>query len=56
MVLLEICEDLAATDLLQFGFKNNVGCNDVMFTLKSTVKCFIDRRSFAFNRVNHFKL
>ena len=45
MVLLEVCEDLFATDSLQFGFKSRVGCMDAIFTLKSTVKYFIDRGS-----------
>jgi len=48
MVLLEICEDFATTDSLLFGFKNNVGCMDAIFTLKSTVKCFIDRGSSVY--------
>jgi len=48
MVLLEICENFAATDLLQFGFKNNVGCIDAIFMLKSTVKYFIDRGSYEY--------
>ena len=65
-VLLTLCDDALATDPLQFGFKNNIGCADAIFTLKSTVEYFVDRGSSvfvasldiskAFDRVNHFKL
>ena len=65
-VLLLICEDALLTDPLQFGFKENVGCADAIFTLKSTVEYFVDRGSTvyiasldiskAFDRVHHYKM
>ena len=51
---------------MQFGFKENVGCADAIFTLKSTVEYFVDRGgtvyiasldiSKAFDRVHHYKM
>src|SRR4029077_18258716 len=32
---------LFVTDNLQFGFKNDIGCNDALFTVKSTIDYFI---------------
>jgi len=66
MVLLSICDDSLVTDPLQFGFKENVGCSEAIFTLKSTIGYFIDRGSpvyvasldisKAFDKVNHYKM
>ena len=63
---MQICEQHLATDDLQFGFKNNVGCTDAIFTLKATIGHFVGNRSSlycaaldiskAFDRVNHYKL
>ena len=66
MVVLDMCDDVLQTDSLQFGFKNKAGTADAIFTVKSTIKYFIDRGSSvyvslldickAFDRVHHYKL
>ena len=33
------------TDELQFGFKQNMGCSDAIFGVKSTVNYFVERGS-----------
>ena len=48
MVLLTVCEPVLESDLLQFGFKHNVGCNDAIFSLKSVIMYFNERGSFVF--------
>ena len=65
-LLLNLCESALTSDALQFGFKRHVGCEDAIFTLKSTVEYFISRGSSvylasldiskAFDHVHHFKL
>ena len=45
MVVLDMCDDALQTDSLQFGFKNKIGTADAIFTVKSTIKYFIDRGS-----------
>jgi len=54
------------TDSPQFRFKDKIGSADAIFTMKSTIKHFIDRGSSvyiasldiqkAFDRVCHFKV
>jgi len=66
LVLLELCSEQLSTDELQFGFKPNVGCANAIFTFRTTVDYFRDRRSTiyaasldiskAFDTVNHHKM
>ena len=66
LVLLNLCESLLYTDNLQFGFKRNIGCNNALFTVRSTIDFFNDRGSSvyaaaldlhkAFDSVDHSKL
>ena len=65
-VLVTVCGSALNTDLLQFGFKANSGCNDAIFSLTSIVRYFIDRKSSvyvassdiskAFDKVSHYKM
>ena len=65
-LLLTLCDSMLSSDPLQFGFKQHIGCNDAIFTLKSTIEYFVSRGSSvyiasldiskAFDRVHHFKL
>ena len=48
VVLLNICSDVLDTDTLQFGFKNNSGCTDAVFTLKATLDYFVKRGSSVY--------
>jgi len=48
MVILDMCDDALQTDSLQFGFKNKIGTADAIFTVKSTIKYFIDRGSSVY--------
>jgi len=58
--------DVITTDPLQFSFKKNITCADVISTLKSAVKYFTDNGSSvytasldirkAFDTVNYFKM
>jgi len=36
------------TDDLQFGFKQNMGCSDAIFAVKSTVNYFVERGSCVY--------
>jgi len=66
VVLLSICGDVLGTDALQFGFKDNIGCADAIFTLRATLDHFVQQGSSvyiasldiskAFDCVNHYKL
>ena len=65
-VILKFYEAILVTDQLQFGFRQNSGCADALFALKTTISHFIANgssvfaasldHSKAFDRVNHFKL
>jgi len=44
-VILSICQHCFMTDELQFGFKQNMGCSDAIFGVKSTVNYFVERGS-----------
>ena len=56
-----MCEDCSFVDPLQFGYKCNTGCPNVIFTLRCTIKkesvyaVSLDI-STAFDRINHYKL
>jgi len=66
LIILNICGDYLKTDDLQFGFKNNVGCANAIFAVRSTIDYFRERGSNvyaasldiskAFDTVNHCKL
>ena len=57
---------LFVTDNLQFGFKNGIGCNDALFTVKSTIDYFLNSGatvtvtaldiSKAFDRISYYAL
>jgi len=63
---LSLCSDALKTDFLQFGFKNNIGTADAIFTLNSSIKHFVDKSSSvyissldisrAFDSVSHYKM
>ena len=63
---MSLCSDMLETDSPQFRFKDKIGSADAIFTMKSTIKHFIDRGSSvyiasldiqkAFDRVCHFKV
>ena len=65
-LVLECFGDCLGTDDLQFGFKPTLGCNNAIFTLRSTIDHFTSRGSSvyaaalditkAFDTVHHFKL
>ena len=42
------------TDEMQFGFKKGVGCNDAIFPLRSTVKCYTQRVRNRYQTVQNF--
>jgi len=64
--ILSICQHCFMTDELQFGFKQNMGCSDAIFAVKSTVNYFVERGSRvyvatldvkkAFDSANRFKM
>jgi len=39
---MSLCSDMLETDPLQFGFKDKIGTTDALFTMKSTIKHFIN--------------
>jgi hypothetical protein len=65
-LILQLCQDYFLTDELQCGFKQDLGCIDIIFVVKTTVNYFVERGSCvyaaaidlskAFDRVNHYKL
>ena len=65
-VMLVLCNKYLQTDDRQFGFKKNLGCNQALFTVRSTIDFFTDRGSTvyaaaldiskAYDKVRHYKL
>jgi len=49
VVLLSICGDVLGMDALQFGFKDNIGCSDAIFTLRATLDHFVHQGSSVYS-------
>jgi len=47
-VLLDLFGDYLQSDMLQYGFKKDVGCLDALFTFNESVRYFTSRRSRVF--------
>ena len=66
IALLHVCDRVLNTDPLQFGFRNNIGCNDAILSVKTVIGQFTLAGSStfvsaldiskAFDSVNHYKL
>ena len=56
VVIMSLCSDVLETDSLQFGFKDKIGTADAIFTMKSTIKHFIDRGSSVYIALTFEKL
>jgi hypothetical protein len=44
-LILQLCQDYFLTDELQCGFKQGLGCIDIIFAVKTTVNYFVERGS-----------
>ena len=65
-VILKLCQDKLCSDDLQLGFKQGLGCTNVLFLCRCTIHHFTHRGSNVYvaaldikkasDRVNHYKL
>jgi hypothetical protein len=65
-LMLTICKEKLITNERQFGFKQDIGCSDVIFSVRTVVDYFVERGSSvyaatldlkkAFDSVNHLEL
>ena len=65
-VLLDVCDSYLMSDDLQFGYKEGLGCNNAILSLRTAIEYYRERGktvyasaldiSKAFANVNHYKL